>query len=53
MTGHREFGAVIFVLRGVMYISEHKCMPFGSIASVHCWDRIGQSALLAAPVGAA
>ena len=41
---HREYAAIIFMLDGVTYISVHRALPFGSVASVHGWDRIGEPA---------
>lgn len=39
---HREFAAVVFVVKGKVLISVHYSFPFGSIASVHGWDRLGR-----------
>ena len=39
--GHREFAAVVFLKDGTPFVSTHNALPFGSIASVHGWDRIG------------
>ena len=33
------------VCQGVTYISVHYRLPFGSIASVHGWDRVGETIL--------
>lgn len=38
---HREYAAVVWVRGGKTFISVHHALPFGSIASVHGWDRIG------------
>ena len=37
----RQFAWIAFSTYGGTYLAEHKSMPFGSVASVHCWDRIG------------
>ena len=42
---HREFAAVAFVWNKVKYVSGHRALPFGSVASMHAWDRIGMGLL--------
>ena len=37
----RRYGRIVFKHRGVVLVAGHVCMPFGSVASVHNWDRIG------------
>lgn len=37
----RRYGKVVFKHKSRVMVSEHVCMPFGSIASVHNWDRVG------------
>ena len=37
----RQFAAVVFKVGDVSYIAEHYALPFGSLGSVHGWDRIG------------
>ena len=37
----RRFAKIVFLHHGKFMVSEHFCMPFGSIASVHNWDRMG------------
>ena len=39
--GHRQFAAVVFLLAGVPQVAMHFALPFGGVASVHQWDRIG------------
>ena len=39
--GQRRFAKIVFRHVGKLMVSEHFCMPFGSIASVHNWDRVG------------
>jgi len=39
--GHRQFGGVAFVKGGTIFGAKHLSMPFGSVASVHNWDRVG------------
>ena len=38
---HRQFAWIFFKRRGTPLISQHFSLPFGSLASVHHWDRIG------------
>ena len=45
LAAHREHAAVVFVRGGTTFISVHNSLPFGSIASVHGWDRIGACTL--------
>ena len=42
---HREFGYIAFKYKGRVIVAEHASTPFGSIASVHHWERIGGSIL--------
>ena len=39
---HRRFGHICFRHKGRVYVAEHYSMMFGSIASVHNWDRVGK-----------
>ena len=39
---HREFAHILFKADGKMFGSGHIGMPFGSVASVHNWDRVGE-----------
>ena len=39
---HRQFAYIVFSTVNGTFYSGHKAMPFGSIASVHCWDRVGK-----------
>ena len=42
LAGHRQFAGVTFKCEdGEVYEARHLGMPFGSVASVHNWDRIG------------
>ena len=38
---HRMYAHIVFKYKGVTYISVHFREPFGSVASVHAWDRAG------------
>ena len=38
---HRDLAAVVFRHHGTPHVSVHTTLPFGSIASVHGWDRVG------------
>ena len=38
---HRWAASVVFMHRGVAMVAEHMAMPFGAVASVHAWDRVG------------
>ena len=38
---HRNLAHVAFRAEGVTKVFGHNAMPFGAIASVHAWDRIG------------
>ena len=38
---HRDFAWIAFKHNGVKYISQHFCLPFGSMPAVHHWDRVG------------
>ena len=42
---HRKFAWVVFKRLGKPVISQHFSLPFGSLASVHHWDRVGESSL--------
>ena len=33
--------AVVFLFEGVPWVTVHKAMPFGALAAVHAWERIG------------
>ena len=37
----RKFAAIAFKHKGKVLVYIHNAMPFGAIASVHAWDRIG------------
>ena len=37
----RDFALVAFKAQGSIHVMRHKAMPFGAIASVVNWDRIG------------
>ena len=41
MPEHRRFAWVGFLLWGRAHAFQHLSMPFGAIAAVHSWDRIG------------
>ena len=43
MPEHRRFAYVAFLVERRIVIAGHAAMPFGSIASVHHWDRVGES----------
>ena len=38
---HRWAACVTFLCNGVVYSATHYGMPFGAVASVHAWDRVG------------
>ena len=38
---HRRYACVAFLAEGSLRIMRHNAMPFGAIASVVHWDRIG------------
>ena len=39
--GDRDLAYVVYMFEGVPQVSGHLACPFGSISSVHNWDRIG------------
>ena len=39
---HRDMAYVAFKLNGKLQLFGHNAMPFGAIASVHAWDRVGK-----------
>lgn len=41
MPGHRQYAGVLFKEGGQTWFAKHAAMPFGAIASVHAWDRVG------------
>ena len=43
--GHRWAAGIAFIADGTLFRADHWAMPFGAVASVFAWDRIG--ALLA------
>ena len=38
---HRWLAWVVFMVSGCCIAADHICMPFGAIASVHAWNRMG------------
>ena len=38
---HGQHGWIVFLLHGQAWASQHKGLPFGSVASVHHWNRVG------------
>ena len=52
MSGHRQFAHIAFQHGGEVYTSGHTAMPFGSVASVHAWHRVGWLLTLCAAVTA-
>ena len=42
---HREFARIVFKHEEQIWEAGHLGMPFGSLASLHGWDRIGQHLL--------
>ncbi len=42
----REFAWVAFLRNGTPVAAQHVGLPFGSVASVHHWDRVGVVSLL-------
>jgi len=41
---HRRYGHICFKHQGRVLVAEHYAMMFGSVASVHNWDRVGTCA---------
>ena len=39
---HRQFAWIVFVVGCVIFAAEHVGLPFGAVASVHWWNRIGE-----------
>jgi hypothetical protein len=44
---HRQFAWIVFVVGCVIFAAEHVGLPFGALASVHWWNRIGEYSSLA------
>ena len=44
--GHRFFANIVYKYDGKVWFSEHAALPFGAVASVHGWDRIGAAYML-------
>ena len=42
-SGHRPLAAVAYLFEGTVMVAEHSALPFGSEASVHGWDRVGEN----------
>ena len=42
MPEHRWAAGVAFSHESIMYVSQHYGMPFGAVASVFAWERIGE-----------
>ena len=42
LSGDREFAKIMFLHDGTAYCATHLGMPFGAVASVHAWHRIGR-----------
>ena len=42
LPAHRQFACVAFRHRDNVVTAQHLGMPFGSVASVHHWERIGE-----------
>jgi len=41
LSGHRQFAGVAYKLADEVWMSQYNSMPFGAVASVHAWDRVG------------
>jgi len=41
MPMHRRFLFFVFLAQGVAHVAGHLAMPFGAVASVHAWERVG------------
>ena len=52
LSDHRQFAHIAFQHGGEVYTSGHTAMPFGSVASVHAWHRVGWLLTLCAAVTA-
>ena len=46
LPAHRQFAWVSFLCGGIARVAQHFALPFGSVASVHHWNRIGEPLLL-------
>jgi len=44
MPAHREFSHVVFKVNDNVVVARHLAMMFGSVASVHHWERVGEFA---------
>lgn len=42
LLGHRVYGHIAFMKDDQVFTAEHLGMPFGAVASVHAWHRIGE-----------
>ncbi|CAE8643663.1 unnamed protein product [Polarella glacialis] len=42
----REFAWVIWVQLNVLWVSQHKGMPFGTVSAVYSWHRVGHALLV-------
>ena len=40
--GQRHFAHVVYLVNGKPRVAGHNAFPFGSSASVHWWDRVGE-----------
>ena len=43
---HRQFANIVLLHEVFAMVVEHVCSPFGSVASVHNWDRIGRLVIM-------
>ena len=41
LSGDRQFASIMFLHDDIAYGATHLGMPFGAVASVHAWHRIG------------
>ena len=42
----KKFAWVGFLFRGEVHVFQHLAMPFGAVAAVHNWDRVGKRRML-------
>ncbi|CAE8612287.1 unnamed protein product [Polarella glacialis] len=43
---HREFAGVIWVQLNVVWVAQHKGMPFGAVSAAYAWHRVGHALLV-------
>ena len=38
---HLEFAGAVWMDRGLLFVAQHKGMPFGTVSAVYAWHRVG------------